>query len=139
MAARVGRISATAGCRCAIIESVTGVSNGLVMGSHFLLRNLLVAHLSDDSLRAHLGVAGLSAPGIASRVGSNFSRLVQCRADSIDRAGWGCRSLYRAAYVGLSGVGTLHDHGPNLERARLFPSIPSRVDSICPLGWCLCG
>src|ERR1043166_3095821 len=109
------------------------------MGGHFLLRNLLVAHLSDDSLRAHLSVAGLSAPDIASRVGSNFSGLVQCRVDSIDRAVWVCRTLSCAAYVGLSGVGTLHDHRPSLERARLLPSIPSRADSVCPFWWCLCG
>ena len=109
------------------------------MGHCLFLRHLLVAHLSHDSLRAHLSLAGLSAPGIASRPGSNFSRLFQCRADSIDHAVWVCRSLYRAAYVGVSGVDALHGNGPSLERARLFPSIPSRIDSVCPLGWCLCG
>src|SRR5207302_604721 len=53
MAARVGRIGSTAGCHCSIIERVTGFSIGLVMGSHFLLRHLLVAHLSSDPLREH--------------------------------------------------------------------------------------
>ena len=100
MAASVGRISATSNCYCTANQSLTGVSVGLVMGDRLFLRHVLVAHLSDDPLRAHCPVAGLSVVGTASRLGGHFPRPVQCRVASIGRAFWCRGSLRRAAQLG---------------------------------------
>src|SRR5438552_6424387 len=134
MAARVGRIGSTAGCHCSIIERVTGFSIGLVMGSHFLLRHLLVAYLSYDPLRAHRGLVGLSAPDPASRISSHFPRPVQRRADSISLAFWFCGSFRRAAQLAPARVGSIHGHRTSMERSRLLTSNPSEVYSTSPVG-----
>src|SRR5438045_9067619 len=86
MAASVGRISATSNCYCTANQSLTGVSVGLVMGDRLFLRHMLVAHLSDNPLRAPCPVAGISAPVTASRIRAHFPRPVQRPVGSISRA-----------------------------------------------------
>src|SRR6266545_3600289 len=138
MATRLGRSSATADCYYTIVESSARFSFGLVMGGHFFLRHMLVAHLPDDSLCAYLRLASISTVGVAGRISSDFPRTIQCRVGCFDCAIWFWRSLHRAAYVDLFGVDALRDYRPSLERTRLLAGIPSCADSVSALGWRLC-
>src|SRR5258706_3081329 len=83
------------------LKSGTRTCFGLVVGRDLLLWNMLVAYLSNDSLRAYFCLAGISASIIANCIGRLVPCAVQFVAVSIDRLFWSGRCLSGAAAVGF--------------------------------------
>src|ERR1041384_3672637 len=111
---------------------------GWRLGSQLLLRHLLVADLSDDSLRRHqriLGVSAFNSPRNSRRaLPCSLCRLARARGSTVRRL---CASS-RSADLGFDGVTALCGDRSVMERARLLASISSMDDSNRALGRCLC-
>src|SRR6266496_1353965 len=109
----------------------------MVVGRDFLLRLLLVAYISDGSLRPHHTMAGLSTSIVAgSASGGLPGPVLRVRKPARDAIrSW--RNSFRAVGLGLTGIGQVHGYRTGLECHRLFPVISSIPYSIGEMGRCL--
>src|SRR5439155_21514942 len=101
MAARLGRIGSLSSSGRPTRALRTRPVVGLVMGRNILLWNLLVAHLSDDPLRALICLAGLSTFTGANCPGRGVPRPLQPTALSAGRSFWPRGGLHGAALMGF--------------------------------------
>src|SRR6266571_3279733 len=101
MAARVGQFSSAAFGARTTAKDRPRVHDWLVVGSHLLLRYLLVALLSDDSLRAHPGLAGLFTLVFAGRLRGPIPGALLRFASACGLTFWSGHDFRRTADLGL--------------------------------------
>src|SRR5882672_10274724 len=125
--------------RRSTVESWTRAATGLAVGRNLLLWNVLVAHVSNDSLRAYFCPAGLSTFVVAYCARGAVPGWLQLAAVSTGRSNWFRRSPGSAAVMGYVRMGPLRGNRSVVERAGLCAGISSFADSAGAVGRCLRG
>src|ERR1700716_267981 len=120
------------------LESGTRTRAGLVVGRSLLLRNVLVARVSNDPLCAHFCSIGLSAFTVAYCIGRAVPCSLQLDAVSTCRSNWSRRTPGGADLMGYERMGSLRSNRPIMECDWLFAGISPFADSGGTVGWCLC-
>src|SRR5207253_3076121 len=100
-AARMGRVGSLPRGRRPTFARWPRLVVGLAVGCNLFLWNMLVAHLSDDPLRTHFCLAGLSTSIGAHCPGRSVPRPLQLTAISAGRSFWSWDNLNSAASMGF--------------------------------------
>ena len=133
----VGGIGSAVRGRCPGTYGSSSLLIGLALRHDLLLWNLLVADLSDYSLRAHYCVAGLSDAAHADHSGCavpcGFLQPAFAHRSTLRPCGY----LRRSVDLDLDRMAALCRNRPTMERIRLLAGVPSNADSVRSLGWSL--
>ena len=135
MVSRLGQSGSVIDSRRPHREFQKSFRRRLALGNDLLLWDVLVASLSDDSLRAIPGVDRLPTSSIADRFRSALSRARLRLGVATDSALRRNAAPDGASCMGDFRLDPLPGGGATLECDRLFAGVSSALDSTGALGW----
>src|SRR5215831_14140317 len=139
LVSRLGQPGSAIDSRSAYREREEGVLCWLGLGDHLLLWNLLVAHLSDDSLCRVSRAPGLCTAAASDNLCGAVSRPGVRGPLSFDSSSSSDRYSVGAVSLGFMRMAALRSHRTSVECSRLFASVSSIDDSVREMGRSLSG